>query len=161
MGKKRSEPTEADSIFADPPTEEELAAAEAKLATLRRKHTDFLFLEGAAALNLYLVERRALVVLSLVQAFHRRQVMKKKRLVAVVPEMWRDAGDPPRHVRLTMLKHLRRMPELIRIHRANSTTIHYLFERGPVWEEFKTAARKRKTHSEVDDGGAYDNLDQD
>ena len=160
MGERSSEPSPVEQIFADPPTEEELAAAESKRASYQQKRNGFLFLEGFSELNMYLVQRRALLALPLVLAFHRRQAMKQKRLIALVPELWKDAGDPPRHMRETMLKHLRRMPDLIRIHRANSLTIHYLLERGPVWREFRVMARKKNASGEIDDGGVYDNLDE-
>jgi hypothetical protein len=135
--------------FAPPPTEGPAppppTQAEGKVST------NFVTLYGVAGLNTYLVERRALTALPLLLAIQRRLDMKRKARVSITSGVWKDAGNPPRNTRVTMLAHLRRMPELVILHEARRVTSRYRVEKGPAWQQIEKDGREGVGKEEEED----------
>ena len=96
-------------------------------------NTDFVFLRCPGGLAAYLVEHKALSAFPLLVAIQRRLDVRKKKRAPLSAKVWRDAGDPPKGVRVTMLAHLRRVPELVLLHDDRHFTYRYSVEKGPAW----------------------------
>jgi hypothetical protein len=122
-----------EDAYADPPTGDEKGPA-----------GNFVFLYGIVELSAYLVEHRALPVLSLLLAIHRRQNMSGLAKVALTPAVWKDAGDPPRHTRETLLAHLRRMPGLVLLTEERNLLFRYRVAKGPAWLRMEKVGKRGK-----------------
>jgi hypothetical protein len=108
----------------------------------KNPNANFILLYGLAGLNAYLIERRAVAALPLLLAVHRRLEMKHKARIAITSDVWKDAGDPSRTTRETMLAHLRRLPELVSIHEVRRVASRYRVEKGPAWRQIERAGRE-------------------
>jgi hypothetical protein len=133
----------------------DMMAAQAASKTQRQKVKQqkashkFLFLVGFDALATYVVERRAVSALPLLQAIHRRLLMSGKEDQALTLALWKEAGDPPQRARTTILAHLRRMPDLIAIREAKSFAYRYHVAKGPLWRTFETAKPTGDEESDI------------
>ena len=76
-----------------------------------KKAGNFVTLWGLARFSAYLVDHRAEKAVLLLLAIQRRMDVKHKTKVALTSDVWKDAGDPSRTARETILAHLRRMPD--------------------------------------------------
>jgi hypothetical protein len=94
-------------------------------------------------LNKLLVQRRALLSLSLLQAIHRRQSIRGRAEIALTFDVWEAAGNPSRRLRATLMAHLRRLePDLVVIREDRTSDFRYRIKKGPVWLAIEEAGRK-------------------
>jgi hypothetical protein len=97
------------------------------------KDADFVILHHPGSLVAYLVKYRALAAFPLLVALQRRMDVLKKARVPLSAKVWRDAGDPPKSLRVTMLTHLRRVPDLVVLREDRHFTFRYSVEKGSAW----------------------------
>jgi hypothetical protein len=131
--------------FADPP---EFTAAAPRPRGKNR--ANFILLYGVGGLNTYLVKRRAEITLPLLLALQRRLDLKNEVRVALTPRVWRDAGNPPKNRRVSILAQLRRMPDLVTLHASHHIMYRYRVEKGPAWLRIERDGRAGYDSSEED-----------
>lgn len=124
-----------EDAFADPPSG-------SPAHRLRGKNRpNFVLLYGVDGLNAYLVKRRAEITLPLLLALHRRLDMRNGTPAPLTPQVWKDAGSPPKNRRVSILAQLRRMPDLVTLHASHHVMFRYRVERGPAWRQIEKAGR--------------------
>jgi hypothetical protein len=119
-----------------------------RVGRVSKKAVDFLFLYGLSGLCGYVVERKAEKALPFLLAVgqHLDMALRRgKKSVAVTKEVWWSAGDPPRNVRMTILAHVSRMPELIILREKRTYASRYRVEKGPLWLQLENDSREGRT----------------
>ena len=118
------------------------------------KDTDFVVmygLYGSSGLNAYLVKRRMEKALPLLIAIHLRQGVLGKTRVPLTSGVWKMAGDPSKDTRVTMLAHLRRLPDLVMLREDWHPMFRYRVEKGPAWHAIKKAGKEGRGFEEDDE----------
>jgi hypothetical protein len=106
----------------------------------RNAKKEFIYLHGITGLCAELVKRRAEKVLPLLLAVHRRMDMKEgETSVAITPAMWKTAGNPSSRARVTILAHLKRMPDLVSLSGGHNLAFRYRIGKGPLWQQIEQA----------------------
>jgi len=118
-----------------------------------KKAVNFVTLWGLARFSAYLVDHRAEKAVLLLLAIQRRMDVKHKTKVALTSDVWKDAGDPSRTARETILAHLRRMPELVTLHEVRRVASRYRVEKGPMWLQIEKAGRDGVEEEEEEEEG--------
>jgi hypothetical protein len=107
---------------------------------------------GPGAMSAYLIKRRATIVLPLLLAIKRRLKITEKRrngkAMALTSVVWKEAGDPSKNVRETMLDRLRQMPELVIFSPSHNWNFRYRVEKGPAWLAIEKAARRERNEKD-------------
>jgi hypothetical protein len=101
--------------------------------------TDFVFLRRPGLLIAYLIKYRALMALPLLIAVQRRLDVLKKTRAPLSAKVWKDAGNPSKSLRVTMMAHLRRVPDLVVLREDRHFTFRYSVEKGPAWRGIEKA----------------------
>ncbi|HZZ25981.1 MAG TPA: hypothetical protein VFE60_27045 [Roseiarcus sp.] len=68
------------------------------------------------------------------------------------PEVWKDAGNPSKTKRVTILARLRRMPDLVTLQADPHVMFHYRAEKGPVWLQIEKGNHVGVGDEEDDEG---------
>jgi hypothetical protein len=116
-----------------------------------KNNFNYVTLYGLAGLSAYLLKHRALLAFSLLAAIQRRFATKNEKRAPLVSAVWKDAGNPSKNMRETLLAHLRRMPDLVVLHEDRHVAFRYRVEKGPAWIEIEKAGREGRALPEEEE----------
>lgn len=85
-------------------------------------------------IQLALVEAKAEVALPLVLAIHRQLTMTHRQETPLNEAVWRAAGSPSARRRHIILQKLKRLPSVLELIEARSSTSRYRLRRGELWK---------------------------
>jgi hypothetical protein len=89
--------------------------------------------------------------LPLLIAIHLRQGVLSKTRVPLASWVWKMAGDPSKNTRVTMLAHLRRLPDLVMLREDRHPMFRYRVEKGPAWHALEKAGKEGRGFEEDDE----------
>ena len=82
-----------------------------------------------------MVDADATAALPLVLAIHRQLTLARRKETPLNDAVWKISGSPSARQRETILRKLKRLPELIVFRADRTPTSHYRVSRGRLWTE--------------------------